>query len=509
MFDDNPKTIELAQASLVSALALPASGLMVGDGDRRLDIDPATGLNIYGCSPLPKPDSLDFASSTASTISLRGMEAAEALRRTLLGASIRGRLDRALQTAANEIKTDILSALGFHEQDGVTVVLAASGTTATLIATHLCLAGYSAPSAAVIVGSDETGRGITMAATGRHPGARTPLGRTVKVGGPIAGFPRDFSWSHVAIRYNDLRPLPIPAVTAAIAVQIRALIDEGRRPILHAIEGSKTGLSAPGFAGIVALRKLFPDLAIIVDACQWRGGSAILRRYIEVGCLVIVTGSKFFGGPAFSGAVLLPSGYDRSTVPLAKGLADYSWRGDWPVRCDSARLSLHDRANPGLLLRWQAALAEVAAFDALPAGRAGEIVRSFRSFAEREFGGGAFALVPMHANADEPSSIVTFAVRDGNGGWLGMDGLTRLYRLLIQDLSELLPPGASAEDRRLAALPCHIGQPVAFSAGPYPAALRLSIGARLAVAAHERGEQWLEDSVADIAAKLRLIGDNS
>src|SRR3546814_12621609 len=46
--------------------------------------------------------------------------------------------------------------------------------------------------------------------------------------------------------------------------------------------------------------------AIIVDACQLRIAPQAVRRYLALGCVVLLTGSKFAGGPPFSGFALVP-----------------------------------------------------------------------------------------------------------------------------------------------------------------------------------------------------------
>src|SRR5512140_3009025 len=48
---------------------------------------------------------------------------------------------------------------------------------------------------------------------------------------------------------------------------------------------------------------------VVVDACQMRLGRPRLRKYLDRGCMVIVTGSKFFTGPPFSVALLVPAGF--------------------------------------------------------------------------------------------------------------------------------------------------------------------------------------------------------
>src|ERR1039458_6586198 len=70
------------------------------------------------------------------------------------------------------------------------------------------------------------------------------------------------------------------------------------RVIVYLTHGTKTGLIAPVSPP--------PGADVIVDACQGRISPETVAAYLRQGWPVVVTGSKFFGGPAFSGAVLFP-----------------------------------------------------------------------------------------------------------------------------------------------------------------------------------------------------------
>ncbi|CAN0520998.1 unnamed protein product, partial [Laminaria digitata] len=45
---------------------------------------------------------------------------------------------------------------------------------------------------------------------------------------------------------------------------------------------------------------------VVVDACQLRSEAENIRKYAALGFLTLVTGSKFYCGPPFCGAVLFP-----------------------------------------------------------------------------------------------------------------------------------------------------------------------------------------------------------
>jgi hypothetical protein len=130
---------------------------------------------------------------------------------------------------------------------------------------------------------------------------------------------------------------------------------------------------------VLALRHRFgANLEVLVDACQFRLSSESLRAYLNHGFLVAVTGSKFLTGPVFSGALFVPPAVAerlRGRI-LRPALKPYSARADWPADWLAGR-GLSDAANFGLLLRWEAALAELRAFRALNKADIADFVARF------------------------------------------------------------------------------------------------------------------------------------
>src|SRR5690606_7791087 len=73
---------------------------------------------------------------------------------------------------------------------------------------------------------------------------------------------------------------------------------------------------------------------VVVDACQGRISIRMVNEYLKLGAAVLFTGSKFYSGPPFSGALLLPSPLaDRiKREPKARpGLADFFTRAELPA----------------------------------------------------------------------------------------------------------------------------------------------------------------------------------
>src|SRR3984885_10221971 len=75
-------------ASAMAELFAPVDSLLITGGDSRLAINPANGLNEYGCQSTPCPETLSFSSSTATSISERAYDRALAARESLMRSSI-------------------------------------------------------------------------------------------------------------------------------------------------------------------------------------------------------------------------------------------------------------------------------------------------------------------------------------------------------------------------------------------------------------------------------------
>ncbi len=519
----------------------PAETLMAQGGDARLAVDPRTGLNHYGCSHRPRPWAVTFASSTASSLSERGFGGAEAARRRLAVAALAGRAQDALRDETEQVRTAI--AAHYRLPDPCAVVLAASGTDAEMIALALCglpgAGGVVRPVSNILLAPEETGAGVPLAAAGRHFAGDTALGRRVIKGERIDGFSDDTRVLSVAIRDAGGRLLPPDAVDAACLHMAEAEAAQGRTVLLHRLDLSKTGLLAPGTACLDALQRRLGDrLELVVDACQTRLDRRRVQEYVAQGCMVMITGSKFFTGPPFCGALLLPERLARrlrGPGRLPAGLAAYGGGADWPAE---ARPVLPDAAatdgtvNLGLVLRWQAAVAEMQAFAQVPDRLAQERTAAFIDGVEAAMAASPDVVpvlvppparddLPVEADAAAPSwdqlqTIRSFLVLQPAGCGpdrlpLDMARARLVYRWLNADVTGALPAAAGADDRALARLLCHIGQPAPVAHdrldGVMAGALRISVGARLLSGEPSHGGLGSSARMArEIADVRRIIG---
>jgi hypothetical protein len=267
-------------------------------------------------------------------------------------------------------------------------------------------------------------------------------------GQPIDGLAAGPSLVTVNLRDGTGAPRPLAEVQAEFEAAIRKGIETGR-VVLHAIDGSKTGLTAPDRCFYRRLSQTYgPKLDIVIDACQARIEPKRVRWYLQQGFAVLVTGSKFFAAPGFCGAVLFPrTRLQRITRSgrLPAGLAAY------------ARLQggFGSRRCPGLILRWTAALHEMAIFGQVPTGLvAATLERMGRAISAGIGNDPRLDMVaaprPSGLGWSDRRSIFTFTVR-GAKGLMSPAELRPLYLKLGEGCPGCIQGLGDA---------CQIGQPV-------------------------------------------------
>src|SRR5579883_3440511 len=438
---------------LLGEIFAPLETLLASGGDTRLQIDAATRLNGYGCRPFPRPEAFTFASSTATSISERGFAAAEAVRHAL----IRDGLRRGLESAFDDhVEAQRVTLLRLLDLDGAapSVVFSPSGTDSELHALFVARTLLGTPMASVIIAADETGSGIAYAACGKHFNSLTAQGMTVEKGNPVLGLAEDVACSPIPLRDPQGRARSLAEIDAAVIAAVADAVRSGHKVLLHAMDRSKLGGRAPSLACLGAIGARWPgEVQILVDACQMRLSRRRLRWHLERGHLVLLTGSKFFTGPPFSGALLVPEGLStRMSAPeISPGLRDYTSRSDWPRTWEGVRRTLRERMNLGQFLRWSAALEEMRAYFAVPASYRKSALAQFGAITERLITGeGALRLLPAYEECGGASAlgiddeematrtIFPFLLRR-SGRFLSPAECTQLYRWLNEDVSRLLP----------------------------------------------------------------------
>ncbi len=515
-------------------LALPLEHILVAGGDSRLVLDRRTGLNRYGTVARPRPEAVHFSSSTASSVSDYGFMLADLLRRELARAAVHDGVAvdelRRRMTDAVSGRLAALIGIGAAEAD---LVLAPSGSDTELLAVMLALAAADRPLTNVLIAPEETGRAVALAGAGRYFDDVAGSGAPVRKG-EEAWPGRAVEVVQVAIRAPDGRPRPNAAIEAELRTLVAAELARGRRVLLHMLACSKTGISAPSPACIAELAALAPErIDVVVDACQMRTPFEEIALWARHGWMIQLSGSKFFTGPPFSGALSVPpqfrarAGRVRDLLAAAPGVGGPDdWNPWWRERLTPTGCG---PASFGLLLRWVPALAEADLAGALPALLCRWAFDRFRArLVERLARSQWLTSIdppdpPREAGDDAPAdlatrSIVCFgvAVADQPGGRrpLGARECQRLFELLNLDLSRDLGPLRPAE-RIVAAQCAHIGQPVTLAIGADRrelSILRLVVGARFFTIVGYAGagavEAALESEISDAIRaieKLELV----
>jgi hypothetical protein len=478
-------------ASAMAELFTPLDRLLAAGGDSRLAINPASGLNEYGCQPSPCPDTLSFSSSTATSISERAYGRAEAAREALMRSAIDVGIEAAFDARVETMRDELRTYLGLTP-DLADVVFSPSGTDSQLQALFLARALLGPELVTVVVAADQTGSGTVNTARGCHFSVATANGGQVQKGEPIAGLAGALTSLALPL-FDEAGESRSPvAADSMIFDAVGRVVAGGGKVLLQVMDSSKFGWRAPGDACLEAITTRWPDdVQVVVDACQMRLGRPRLRKYLERGYMVLITGSKFFTGPPFSGALLVPGDLApplNATSAIPPGLLDYVSCSDWPQNWPLLRRRFPVRMNFGQWLRWEAAIEEIGAYYRVP--------DSFRKAALTTFGQAVEGLIaaspslellpwqerPLDATDEELAqrTIFSFVIRHG-GGLRSLAECRTLYRALAGH--------AVSDDLKPAVQACLIGQPVALGRDPSPpAALRISAGARLV------SEAWSSDA---------------
>ncbi len=471
---------------------LPIEALLTSGGDARILRD-HYGMNKYGCATLPQPGILSYSSSTASTISTTGYAATIQLYERLKEASHKEAAPAIYATEMNRALRELRALCDLNTLPGLEIISGASGTHLHLFAAQL-LREDNASLLVIMPDPSETGSGVGTALQGRHFGAHTALGGAAISGSSITAG-ENIEVIAVKSRMLDGALRPEAAVDREIETLVAQAVAEGRHVLLMLTDVSKTGLIIPSPACALTLRQRFGSkMDVLVDACQFRLAVSTLRTYLDHEFLVAITGSKFVTGPAFCGALLVPHAIAQrlQTRPLSPQLQAYSARADWPPAW-AARQALNDIANYGLLLRFEAALAEMRAFRCLCETRILHFLETFRAAVqERLANDPVFEPLAMRKMDRQPlvknttwdhiPTIFPFLLRHAKTGALfTSDETTRLYELMKSDLGH--HPAIPSTLQQTAAQRCLLGQPVAYGvqdAVPV-SALRLSMDMRLIV----------------------------
>jgi hypothetical protein len=477
--------------------------LLASGGDERIWPDPVTGRNRYATTIPPAPEEAWFSSSTASTITERGYSAALV--------DLHGLLDRGVRSGVQvqdwlcALRAELLALYGLGNAEAV---LAASGTDAELIALAIAERLLARPVTNIVVAPNETGSGVAKAAAGLNFLSTSCLGGPVQVGERLGGWGEaDIEVDCVDIRSLDGEPRDPAAVDQDVARYAERALARGRGVLLHVLDTSKTGLAGPSRKVAEQIAALAPErVLVLVDACQLRCRADRLRSDLGRGFMVLITGSKFAGGPPLSAALMLPQPIAtelRNASLPPSGLADYSARLDWPERLQTTfARDMTTTANLGVGLRWTAALAELRRLAAVDRHLQERFLDRFESEVRHRAGmtPRVAALADRGEGIAPCRSIVPLTIAREDGALMSSAEAAKVQAGLRMPIGPDANTGAMPKLRRI----FHVGQPVQI--GPR-AVLRVCASAPQINAVAERiarGDTF-EDAFAPISRDLEAL----
>lgn len=366
----NSGAFDLGSAGRGRSTARLAAALASG-GDARIRPD-TDGRNQYFASILPT-DALAYGSSTISSISQHAFDTLDRRWAGRFGRPV-GDADYAEGLALLRVQFGEYFGLAGPLAD-TAVIFAASGTDLEYVG--LTTAHDGRPLTAILLGRDEVGSGCIHSAAGRFFADETATGARVVAQSAIDPAFAGTVLVDVAVRDASGQPRRSSDVATDLSQQVEKAGANGRRAVVHVVHGSKSGLTLPAIDDVERLVAAHGEaMTVVVDACQLRISPAVVRRYLEAGCVVLMTGSKFAGGPPFSGIALVPAAVRDRALPLPTGFRRLATRAEWPADWPGADC-LPALGNFGLLLRLQAAQIEIERFAALPAERLADVIAAF------------------------------------------------------------------------------------------------------------------------------------
>jgi len=464
-----------------------ATRLMTEGGDARIVLDRETGLNRYFSAPQPR-DLVAYASSTANDISAAAFahvaRVLAGIGPSLSSAEYAGRLEA--------MRGRIRAAYGVPAD--VQIVFAPSGTDLEYVALALVAGRAPGGTDAVLLGADEVGSGCIHSAHGLYFADETALGVATRPGEPVPGLGGvHVELVDIPVRDRMGRVRPSHYITERMLSSIAPARAASRHSLIHIVHGSKTGLILPSTADV---DRLTGDATLVVDACQARITGAAVNDYLARGAIVFVTGSKFMGGPPFSGFALIPASLAAQAPALPEGLATIFRRAEWPAGWPGGEI-LPDSVNPGLLLRLEASLFELERFQALPVETVERVILAFHAAVRSE--------IVERTAARRVAPYPPGHIEDAETHPIEMRTLSTL------DLSALKDGGASFEEaqawhKAMALAGVRVGQPVKcvrLPDGRWGATLRIGLAMGQVVDAAALGDAALAAHFASDMAAIR------
>ncbi|MCP4349513.1 MAG: hypothetical protein GY795_28865 [Desulfobacterales bacterium] len=342
--------------SLGNVLSLSLSELLISGGDDRLRLR-KNGSNYINVAPFPQADIVSRSSCSGTHISEENFRSLEGMFNDIRSSKL------TFGDCMGNVHAKLRQILDINRKTSIITI--PSGSDAEYVplfmAQAFCDKFGSKQIVNIVSGMGEVGSSTATAAKGLYFRSPTPSGRKVVPGQNLPGL------GHIELISVSLRHAKNAFIIQNDNLWKTPLKKALDRPetivILHVVDSTKLGHRMDVIEDVtVLLRQYSEKLLVVIDSCQSRIEMMRLREYLRIGCMVMLTGSKFEEGPPFSGAVIIPESITEGLTcdhfdGFKKGLNHYITEYD--VSGDITPLTRHGLPgwmNWGLMARWTCAL---------------------------------------------------------------------------------------------------------------------------------------------------------
>jgi hypothetical protein len=424
--------------------------LIYKGGDERLDIL-GNGNNKYHINPLHFEKLFNRGSCTCSTLNPLTVEVLE----SELDFSDKESMVRLRETQAQRLK-DLLN---YEGKDTFDLVFAPSGSDLAYLPIMFSKILYPEKEILLILTCpEELGSGSQMAYLGRYYASRNQFGDKVEKGDEV-NVRYDVNLARFKARNDD-------GLIIKHGEKIKDVlsVNPDKSKIGALVIGSKSGIEDD----ISMIPNLNKDVLWVVDLCQFRNSKKLVNHLLSMGCMVMITGSKFYMAPPFCGVMLVPKSLANkidSTEIKKENLAGFNQlfsQYDFTDGFSNLRKYFPTQVNEGLALRWEIALNEMERFNEIPRGDALKIIEDWNEIIGKCIEKSKhLELMPHQKKTNQ--SIISFRVKSRFGTYLNYDELKILYKEIVDETYKI----GSYEK-------IFFGQPVKYSCGAF---IRVAIGA--------------------------------
>jgi hypothetical protein len=424
--------------------------LLSSGGDERIELL-ASGKHKYHLSPNEPPGLFSRGSCTCSSLNPQSRAKLEDFCNYICSEPF-----HAVRKKQSQRLKDLLN---YDGKDAFDVIFAPSGSDLAYlpsIITEILQPGRE--QLVLLTCPEELGSGSQMAFLGKYFGDKNQFGQPVEKGEDINPH-YNISLSRFSARSKE----------GLIIDHAKSIKDEiHRHPHMAKIGalviGSKSGIEDD----ISLIPKIDKNVMWVVDLCQFRNSKKLVNELLEMNCMVMITGSKFYMAPPFCGVMLIPKGYGekvRNTnidPALLKGFDNIFSYYDFPEEYENLRKFFPKKENLGLTLRWEIALDEMERFSKIPVKEVNDLLYKWNDIVTEEIRKSQhFELMPHQDQTN--STIVSFTVKNPEGGFLEYDDLRKFFKFVVDQKHDCFDRFEKA----------FFGQPVRYGHGAF---IRLALG---------------------------------